>query len=522
MTDAPPAEWEERWREWHRRFALLLGDSASLREGGRASSVRVDERLLQAVWSDQLLRASALTTASGKAVEVIEPGRWNTGRGPDFLDARIRLAGEVLEGDVEIHVESADWYRHRHHQDFEYNRVVLHVALRAHDDRPWEELQNGRRLERLLIEHALEPDLETLRTTINLNDYPHGQPDDVGICHQQFLRLEPDELEDFLLTAGRARVEQKIARFAAQRATADFLQVMYQALLTAQGFKGSKTLYFLLSKRAPIRELLDHGRDVPAAQREDLCLSALLHVAQLFPAQPDLLADADDETKAFIERLQRLWQPVRPYLADRLIPPTKRWYAGMRPAGFPTRRLAAVSVLLGRLTRRDDNIFRAFLDRLGAQPADGAPPRQITAYWKDLVKSFEVEGDAHYFGSRFTLGGKKQSPQALLGTPAAQSLVFNVFLPLAVVYAREKSDRALEQAAWRAVARFPALERNSVVRFMSHRLFADTGRDASLLRREVHQQSLIKVFGDCCAQNERTCEDCTFLALAEKLRGAAR
>lgn len=510
---------EALWRDWHRRFAKVLGDSTRVRDGADSYSVRVDERLLQAVWCDQLFKPGALTTASGKAVEVIEPGRWNTSRGPDFLDARLRIAGEVLEGDVEIHVESADWTRHGHDRDFEYNRVILHVALHAHDDRPYEEKQNGLRLERLLIEHALEPDLETIRTTINLSDYPYGRPNDLGVCHEQFLRLEADELEDFLLTAGRARLEQKIARFAAQRATADFVQAMYQALMTAQGFKGSKTLYFLLSKRTPIRELLDYGRDVPPAQREDLYFSALLHVGQLFPVQTDLLEDHDDETKAFLARLQEVWKPVRPYLADRLIPPTKRWYAGMRPAGFPTRRLAAVAVLMGRLTRKEDNLFRGFLDRLAATDLKVLAPRQRSAFWKELVAGFEVDGDAHYFGTRFTFGGKKQNPTALLGTPAAQSLVFNVFLPLAVLYAREKGDTALEQSAWRAAVQFPALEKNSVVKFMSRRLFGDTGRELSLLKMEVYQQSLLKVFSDCCAQNERTCEDCTFLALAEKLRG---
>jgi hypothetical protein len=212
--------------------------------------------------------------------------------------------------------------------------VVLHATLRAGDDRPYDEKQNGERLERLILEPVLEPDLDTIRATINLGDYPYGRPDDLGLCHDEFLRLPEVQTSEFFKAAGRARIEQKVARFAAQRATADFAQVLYQALMTGQGFKSSKTLYFLLSKRCPIGELADHAQDVPEGERADFYLATLLHVGRLMPEQQDL-AEADEEHLAFRARLEGHWRRVRPYFSDRLIPPTKRWYAGMRPAGFP-------------------------------------------------------------------------------------------------------------------------------------------------------------------------------------------
>lgn len=513
-----PEEIAQQWRFWHRRLSECMAARCRVGESAAAQEkVTLDERLVQAIWSDQMLRTDVLATASGKAVEVIEPGRWNTSRGPDFLDARIRLAGEIISGDIEIHTDSADWHRHGHHQDYEYNGVMLHVALRTHDDRPYEEKQNGERLERLVLEHFVEPDLETIRATINLSDYPYGRPAHLGLCHEEFLRLADEDLHDFFIAAGRARIEDKVARFAAQRNTAPFLQVLHQAVLTSLGFKSSKTLYFLLSKRAPVEELQDHAADLPPADHADFYLAAFLHVARLTPEQPDLLAEADGATQEFIARLEAMWRRVRPYFSDRLIPPTKRWYAGMRPAGFPTRRLSAAALLLERLTRREDNVYRALRDTIRNTDVAKLPPKLRAKLWKQLAQLISVEAPEHYFATHFTFGGKQGKPQALLGEPAARSLLFNVLLPMFVVEAREKKDRQLERRAWDALQLFPILEKNSVTRFMETRLFGETGQGKGLLVREVFQQALLKVFNDCCAQNERTCEDCTFLALAEKI-----
>lgn len=513
-------EVEERWRQLHRQIAGLLVRSGRVDEPsvGLHDPVEVDERLIQVIWADQLLRRGEMVTASGKSLEIIEPGRWNTSRGPDFLDARIRLAGEIVQGDVEIHLDSADWTRHGHHQDFEYNRVVLHAALKAHDDRPFEEKQNGQRLERVVLENLLEPDLDTIRATVNPSDYPYGRPEGLGICHEELIRLPMEQLLEFFQLSGRCRIEEKISRFEAQQRTASLHQLIYQAIMTSQGFKSSKTLYFLLSKRVPVGELEDLASDLKPEDRLDFRLSVLLHVAGILPVlQEDFLKEGDEESVRFHETLERHWAYARPYFADRLLPPTKRWFAGIRPAGFPTRRLAAVSKLLGKLFSPEAPLFDTIREHVLLANLGGLKPREQKAFWREMVGLFTLEPTGHYFETHYSLGGKKQRPQSLLGEPAARSLLFNVFLPLVVLDARNREDEKLEQAAWRLLYQFPSLEGNSVTRFMSRRLFGDTGIEKQFATREIHQQALFKIFSDCCAENERTCDQCTFLALGEKL-----
>src|SRR5690606_21322044 len=154
------------------------------------------------------------------------------------------------------------------------------------------------------------------------------------------------------------RIEDRIARYEAQLATASFDQLLYQALMVAQGYKSNKTLYFLLSKRAPVSELADLASDVPEANRPAFHLSVLMHVAQIAPAEDS--PGWDDATRAFVEELRGHWRHARPYFADRLLPPTRRWFAGMRPPGFPTRRLTAVALLLGKMLDRNAPLFPTF------------------------------------------------------------------------------------------------------------------------------------------------------------------
>ena len=68
------------------------------------------ERHLQCVWADDRLRPANLATAAGERVQIEHPGEWNTGPGPDFLNAALRVGPELrrIVGDVEIHVRPAD------------------------------------------------------------------------------------------------------------------------------------------------------------------------------------------------------------------------------------------------------------------------------------------------------------------------------------------------------------------------------------------------------------------------------
>ncbi len=87
------------------------------------------ENLMYYVWQQRLF--SSLVTVDGDPIEIIHPGLRNTGAGPDFFNAKIRMDGLLFAGNVEMHVRASDWYRHNHNEDRSYDSVVLHVVMQA-------------------------------------------------------------------------------------------------------------------------------------------------------------------------------------------------------------------------------------------------------------------------------------------------------------------------------------------------------------------------------------------------------
>ena len=69
-----------------------------------------------------------MTTVSGERIDIIDPGLINTGSGPDFFNAKIRIGERMWAGNVEIHVRASDWRRHGHSTDRAYDSVILHVV----------------------------------------------------------------------------------------------------------------------------------------------------------------------------------------------------------------------------------------------------------------------------------------------------------------------------------------------------------------------------------------------------------
>lgn len=88
----------------------------------------IGERAIQRLWASGEVRGP-MATATGATIEIIHPGDWNRGAGPDFLSAEILVDGRRQRGDVEIHLRSADWSAHGHDRDPGYDGVILHAVL---------------------------------------------------------------------------------------------------------------------------------------------------------------------------------------------------------------------------------------------------------------------------------------------------------------------------------------------------------------------------------------------------------
>lgn len=75
-----------------------------------------------------------IKTTNSCKITVINVGTRNKHEGPDIKDAILIINDKVVNGPVECHICTSDWYIHKHHQNSAYQSVILHVVRKINDD----------------------------------------------------------------------------------------------------------------------------------------------------------------------------------------------------------------------------------------------------------------------------------------------------------------------------------------------------------------------------------------------------
>ena len=86
------------------------------------------EDFLHYIWKFQNFNTVELVGTKGEQITVKSIGVHNQDAGPDFLNARLVIDDRDWAGNVEVHINSSDWYAHKHDLDKDYESVILHVV----------------------------------------------------------------------------------------------------------------------------------------------------------------------------------------------------------------------------------------------------------------------------------------------------------------------------------------------------------------------------------------------------------
>jgi len=89
----------------------------------------IPELWLHYLWNANLITALKSVFQDQPDVTILFKGWYNSGWGPDFSEAKIQVDSDIFFGSVEIHINESDWFNHNHHQDEQYNNVILHVFV---------------------------------------------------------------------------------------------------------------------------------------------------------------------------------------------------------------------------------------------------------------------------------------------------------------------------------------------------------------------------------------------------------
>lgn len=422
----------------------------------------LSEAFLYFIWQYQYFTKTNLVTTDGERLQVVHTGFRNHDAGPDFSHARLLINEVEWAGTVEMHLRTSDWLAHRHQHDRAYDNVILHVVWQ--DDRP----ASGRRVDRPNGTPLPTLELCSLTDSALLARYQIlADSADAIPCAGLFKSVSPLRVTSMLDKAMLQRLERKAAvvRQVFEQAGNDWEETAYRMLAMNMGFKINADPMAQLSRAVPLKAILKH-RDA-------------LHQVEAMLFGTAGLLDMDESqlgtTNVYIDTLRREYQflSAKYGLADKQVTAHAWKWGRLRPANFPTLRLAQ----LARLVTQHASLFSLFASTTDAER---------------LLKALQVQPSA-YWQSHYRFGKESEKVASALGQTSAENIVINTVVPLLAAYAHHRSQPAYIDRAIALLEQLPP-EKN--------RLTDGWDTLGLSIRTAFDSQAAIELYNEFCTQKK--------------------
>lgn len=362
------------------------------------------EIVLHYIWEHCLWAGYKQQTTDGRSVEILSVGEHNHDAGPDYSHARVKIDGKEWVGNIEIHVCSSDWIKHRHHLDSAYDNVILHVVRTA--DKP---IYNSRGELVLQCELQYPSDKDYLTDLFAAAQQMDSAISRIG-CAEQLVR-DPAILTDgWRKTLLRKRLECKRASIERllEITKGSWEHALYISLARNFGFHTNSLPFEQLAINTPLSYLQKHR-------------NSLFQLTALLMGQAGLLdgLQVTDEGLRMVKEYEFLRTKFSLTPLDGSI-----WkHARLRPQNSPELRIRQFAQLL----YQSESLLSKILDSNDL---------------KDLVPLFEVDK---------------------MGRSSIDILLINTVIPYKYAYALHRNNpHKAEEAA--ALMEQIAPENNSIIR----------------------------------------------------------
>jgi hypothetical protein len=377
---------------------------------GQTVYYRLERNLYQA-WLFQHFELKNLFTCDGQPLSIIDPGQRNESEGPDFGNAQLLLNGSIVRGDIEIHTDNEDWYRHQHEQDPRYNNVILHVVLNIGKDRPIY-TQNNRLVPVLMLKVTSESEIREQKHCEMWNG------------------VEIEGLFEVLGKYADLRFRRKAQAIQTGLTKWTPAVYFYRMILDVLGYSQNRDSFRQLADCLPLTLLYSLLETVSDSERIITLESILFGVAGFLeqPNQKYLLSCGD-----YFDGLVDRWQSLRDQIPAGNHP--HRWhFAGIRPVNHPTRRIAALAQILTAFYPNDP--AQSWINQVITQQSCNELIAWARSYFQRPVGIWRN----HPLFIRSKV-------RVLLGSRRLMDLVSNLLLPFAAAVAAIRQDKKLHQKA---------------------------------------------------------------------------
>ena len=451
-----------------------------------ARTASISEETLHEFWLKQRIPETLLRTSAGETITVINPGRYNKDSGPDFRCATLHLGDRIQQGDVELHLNAADWQSHGHHVDSAYNEVILHVAIADLSADSAILRENGLPVPQLLLPLSL------------LEQMPSEQP---LLFPCPLSQTTTEKIFAAVRVAGVLRLQAKAHAFAEQLLHCSWDQAVYRGLAEAFGYDKNQEPFRRLAELVPIDLLFGELRAARTYSPEILVDALLFGAAGFLDrwVRSDEVVNAD--TTAFLEERWRIWDQLRHTLQLRPMRPESWQFFRLRPQNFPTRRLAALNAMVRKFYRQ--GIFEHLAALFQALVAEHK------SLVLELINFFTCPAQGfwrnHYhFRDRGYSGVKGLGD--LIGRDRAMDILVNLVLPALWHHYGEAGNSSAQNQALEVYAALPKLQENAVTRAMRKQLSQKFPVSRSVAPSARSQQGLIHLQRVYCRPMK--CSEC--------------
>lgn len=411
------------------------------------------ERLLQFIWHFQYFNKNELVTAAHERLEIITPGQNNRNQGPDFLQASIKVGSTKWAGNIELHLKTSDWKKHRHQGDKNYKNVILHVVWENDTDEtsiPVLELKS--RISKILLERYEE--LMNATGFIPCEKVIRSVRDIVWKSWKERLLAE------------RLLRKSAIAETYLKQNNYHWEETFWWLLAKNFGIKVNSDAFEVVARSIPINILAKHKNQIHQLE------SLLLGQAGLLEKNPDSYPDKDEyplllqREYAFLKKkysLKPIHQPVH--------------FLRMRPGNFPTIRLAQLAMLV----HESAHLFSKIKE---------ADTIKVVRKWFDVTANDYWH--YHYHFDEISPFKKKK-----LGDAMIDNIIINTICPVLFAYGNYHNENKYKDKALKWLEE-TSPESNSITKG-----FKQLGIEN---KNAFDSQALIELKNEYC--NKKKCLDC--------------
>jgi hypothetical protein len=372
------------------------------------------EDLLQFIWEKYLFEDKKLNTVCGKKLTIKNRGTKNLDQGPDFIDARIILDDTEWAGNIEIHLTTSEWLHHGHSTDVNYKNVILHVVWKNNtpffSQSPVLELQDIIDPKLLTVYHYLMQNTSVIR------------------CSSLGTFSLDNDILDWVMEMGLRRLNEKSNELIHQLdgLQGNWDELIWTTLCRNFGYRVNSEGFYLLAKSIPFALVNKMKQHVFILEALFMGQAGLLKKNWVDEYPKKLLIEYNRLKKLY--RLKEICHPI--------------YFLRMRPANFPTIRLAQLSIMISKNNR--------ILDILKNVSTANQLKKQFT---------FEI---SDYWSNHYRFDKISTSSDKKPGNTFIDNLFINTFIPILYTYGRVVGSDLLKQKAIKWLSELQA-ESNSIL-----------------------------------------------------------